>query len=710
MTAWRAFKRFACLSIVAGVPVFAFAAGDGDKLNAATDAAIRTAIESPQLLGDWIFKPQYAVSRDGKRLVYLVAKPDIGTNTTHVSLWMQDLTTKAPPRLVAKLGPPTTGTRDAAHSGTTNPAQLMNPSLSPDGSKVAVVGYDGEGSIGIVDLATGEITQLHPKSGRVPAADGARYDDVAWSPAGDRIAVSFGQVVHGDENKGTDVTVDWDGSLSHQITRIAIVDLTSESIAAETPDTLDVTGFDGAFSWSPDGKVLAFSARRVTDNSYDFKWTDIFALDVLAQKVRPLVVQPGADVNPRWSPDGKSLAYNTDGGAMNWKGGMGLGLLDVATGRSRRLPLTDETGHSAYAMSWYDNTRLLFVGLRHMGCPLFVVPVDGSPARQITPDDLSCLGAGWPAGPGQFVAARHSFAEGTRLVRSPLSAWTPDPVGPDALHGLPGATERVISWKSADGRFTIHGVLITPDDGHKGPRPLLVSVNGGPSMVTPDLYDATAQQLIYPALLRGFAILAPNTRGRGGYGADFADGIRRYRDITPGPFSDIMTGVDYVVKDLGIADPQHMALMGFSYGGLLASYTVSHTDRFRAIIEGEGGGDFRDFATQSYGSIEQDGYAALFGISDPYDPTEAKVFEAQSPFAQAHDIRTPLLIECGALSLAKTECLKFFRIAHKQGHAPTEMVVYPRTGHGVFEPALRYDSAVRETAWLDRWVFGKRPE
>jgi dipeptidyl aminopeptidase/acylaminoacyl peptidase len=697
-------------SMIGGVAMWTLCAATADSagnLQAATDQAIRIAIQSPQLLGYWLFKPQYAVSRDGKVVVYLVEQADIATNSTKISLWAKDLGRGIPPRLVANIGPQARGDRDPARAGTSNPARMLNPSLSPDGSKVALVGFDGEGSIGIVDLATGAIERIVPKAGREPIEANARYDDIEWSPAGNRIAVSFGQTVHGDENKGTEVTVDWDGSLTHQISRIAIVDLKDQSVYAVTPADLDITGFGGAFSWSPDGKQLAFSARHVSDNTFDFKWTDIFALDVETQAVRALVAQPGADVNPRWSPDGKTIAYNTDNGTINWKGGLGIGLYDVASAHSSLMPLSDETGHSAYALNWYDNDQLLFVGLRHMGCPLFVATVSNLATRQLTPDDLTCIGGGWHASGGTIIAAKHSFVEGARLVQSPLETWVPLAIGPDALHGLPKATERTISWKSADGRFTIPAVLITPDDGHTGPRPLLVTVNGGPSMVTSDLYDVDAQQTIYPALLRGFAILAPNTRGRGGYGAEFADGIRRYKDVTPGPFSDIMTGVDYVVKDMKIADPDHMALMGFSYGGLLASYTASHTDRFRAIIEGEGGGDFRDFATQDYGSIQQDGYAALYGISDPYDPVEAKEFEAQSPFTHARDIRTPVLIECGSQSLANTECIKFFRIVHKQGSAPSAMIVYPRTGHGVFEPALRYDSALRETNWLDRWVFGK---
>jgi dipeptidyl aminopeptidase/acylaminoacyl peptidase len=697
-------------SMIAGVLAWSLCAATADSagnLQVATDEAIRTAIQSPQLLGYWLFKPQYAVSRDGKLAVYLVEQADIATNSTKISLWTKDLVRDAPPRLVAYIGPQSRGDRDPARAGTSNPAQMLNPSMSPDGSKVALVGFDGQGSIGIVDIATGGVERIVPKAGRDPVEANARYDDIEWSPAGDQVAVSFVQTIHGDENKGTEVTVDWDGSLTHQISRIAIVNLKDQSVYAVTPADLDITGFGGAFSWSPDGKQLAFSARRVSDNTYDFKWTDIFALDVETQAVRPLVVQPGADVNPRWSPDGQTIAYNTDNGTINWKGGMGIGLYDVTSRRSHTLPLSDETGHSAYAMSWYDSNRLAFVGMRHMGCPLFVANLKGMSIRQASPDDLSCIGGAWAANGGRLVAAKHSFVEGARLVQTPLETWAPKAIGPDAHQGLPKATERTISWKSADGRFTIPAVLITPDDGRTGPRPLLVTVNGGPSMVTSDLYDVDAQQTIYPALLRGFAILAPNTRGRGGYGAEFADGIRRYNDVTPGPFSDIMVGVDYVVKDMKIADPDHMALMGFSYGGLLASYTASHTDRFKAIIEGEGGGDFRDFATQDYGSIQQDGYAALYGISNPYDPVEAKEFEAQSPFTHARDIKTPVLIECGSQSLANTECIKFFRIVRKQSAAPSAMIVYPRTGHGVFEPALRYDSALRETNWLDRWVFAK---
>jgi dipeptidyl aminopeptidase/acylaminoacyl peptidase len=677
-----------------------------DDLQSATQRAVRTAIESPTLLGHWLMKPQYTVSRNGRFAVYAVQTASIATNGYSLSLWEKDLTTDAAPRLVVDLrGQSLGGILNKAHALTSDPNQPINPSLSPDGSKLAIVGYSPTGELAIVDVKSGKVDIVHPQSGRQPLTGSPHYEDVAWSPDGRKLAVTFGEVVWANANVGTEISVDWNGILTAQMSRLAIIDMSNQSLYAETPNDLDVMGFSGAFSWSPDGKHVAFSARRVTDSTYNSKWTDIFEFDVESQKVRPLVVQDGTDIDPHWSPDGRTIAYLTDAGTFRWGKGLSVGLYSLSRGRSRYLLQSEETGGSAFALSWYDSNRVLFTGMRHMGCPLYLGTVSDLSVRAVSPEDLGCIGTALPAAGNTVIAGSHSFANSSVLVRSSLAQWNPVSIGPAAPAGLPAASVKTISWRSSDGRFAIPAILITPEDGRTGPRPLLVTVNGGPSMVTSDLYDASAQQLIYPALLRGFAVLAPNTRGRGGYGEAFSGGIRDYKDVTPGPFGDVMSGVDYVVDDLHIADPQHLALMGFSYGGLLASYAASHTDRFKVIIEGEGSGDFRDFATQSYGSIEQTGYGSIYGISDPYDPEEAKIFAAQSPFTDARNIKTPLLIECGSESLAKTECLKFFRLVRRKSAAPSTMAVYPRTGHGIFEPSLRYDAAMRETAWIDQWVL-----
>jgi dipeptidyl aminopeptidase/acylaminoacyl peptidase len=72
------------------------------------------------------------------------------------------------------------------------------------------------------------------------------------------------------------------------------------------------------------------------------------------------------------------------------------------------------------------------------------------------------------------------------------------------------------------------------------------------------------------------------------------------------------------------------------------------------------------------------------------------------------NVKTPLLIECGSSALAPADCIRYFRAIKEQTSTPTELIVYPRTGHGVFEPALRYDSAKRQVEWMDRYVTGRQ--
>jgi dipeptidyl aminopeptidase/acylaminoacyl peptidase len=94
------------------------------------------------------------------------------------------------------------------------------------------------------------------------------------------------------------------------------------------------------------------------------------------------------------------------------------------------------------------------------------------------------------------------------------------------------------------------------------------------------------------------------------------------------------------------------------------------------------------------------------GFELPWDPAALKVLMDQSPIYMANRIRTPTLLEYGALSAAKSAGAPLFG-ALQQFHVPSKFIVYPRTGHGVEEPVLLLDSFERNLAWFDRWLLGK---
>jgi dipeptidyl aminopeptidase/acylaminoacyl peptidase len=350
---------------------------------------------------------------------------------------------------------------------------------------------------------------------------------------------------------------------------------------------------------------------------------------------------------------------------------------------------------------------VLFVGMRGMSCPLFSVSIEANRTTQLTPSDLGCNGASRTA-QGWIYTVRHSYEHPGELIASKPQPWKPVSISRLPVSTTqPRARVSAVSWPSSDGKFTIPSVLITPEKKPAGKRPLYVSIAGGPNMVTPFVYNGQAQHPVLAALLRDYAVLIPNTRGRGGYGKQFAEAIADEQSFIAGGFSDVMAGVDYAIRSLDV-DPERMLLAGFSYGGTMAFYASAHTDRFKAIFAAEGIVDALGRIAQNDAFMPNIRQRTLFGVSNIYDPAEQRVMSEQSPLKYVATVKTPLLIECGSSALAPADCIRYFRAIKEQTSTPTELIVYPRTGHGVFEPALRYDSAKRQVEWMDRYVTGRQ--
>jgi dipeptidyl aminopeptidase/acylaminoacyl peptidase len=215
---------------------------------------------------------------------------------------------------------------------------------------------------------------------------------------------------------------------------------------------------------------------------------------------------------------------------------------------------------------------------------------------------------------------------------------------------------------------------------------------------------------LYPFLTyatRGYAVFVPNNRGRNGWGMPLRDAMPEHSDYVAGPYRDVMAGIDALIAK-GIVDPARMGISGFSYGGALTAYIVTQTNRFRAASIGEGA---VDPVAQLFGLGGQPDAVALQhdqrGYNLPWDPAAKKAIEAQTPLYLADRVKTPCLLEYGVLSEAKSDGVPFFNALQHFG-VPSELIVYPRTGHGADEPLLLLDSFERNLAWFEKWLAPKK--
>lgn len=258
----------------------------------------------------------------------------------------------------------------------------------------------------------------------------------------------------------------------------------------------------------------------------------------------------------------------------------------------------------------------------------------------------------------------------------------------------------VVKWKGANGD-PVEGVLELPPDYKPGQKvPLVVEIHGGPTTAT--YYKL--QYWIYGRTLlpaKGYAVLCPNYRGSTGYGDKFTtDLIGRENDFD---VTDILKGVDHLVEQ-GIADPDKLAVSGWSNGGYLTNCLITKTPRFKAAISGAGIVD----AVTEWGSNDEPAYTMVFKQGLPW--TNPKRFHESSSTYQLDKVRTPTLIHVGANDerCPPAHSRMLYRALKEYVKVPTELVVYPGEGHGLMKYRNRQAKMEWDLAWLDRYVMGRK--
>jgi dipeptidyl aminopeptidase/acylaminoacyl peptidase len=181
----------------------------------------------------------------------------------------------------------------------------------------------------------------------------------------------------------------------------------------------------------------------------------------------------------------------------------------------------------------------------------------------------------------------------------------------------------------------------------------------------------------------GFAVLRPNPRGSSGYGKKFR--FANYNDWGGADYADIMAGVDHVIG-MGVADPERMVVMGWSYGGFMTSWVIGHTDRFRAAAVGAGVTNLWSFT----GTADIPSFLPDYFAGEPWQNFEA--YAKHSPMRYVDKMTTPTLILHGEADerVPITQGYELYAALKRRG-VQTEMVTYPRQPHGPNEPKFVLD-------------------
>ncbi|BDC52558.1 prolyl oligopeptidase [Bryobacterales bacterium F-183] len=451
--------------------------------------------------------------------------------------------------------------------------------------------------------------------------------------------------------------------------------------------------------WSPDSARIAFETHP-TPGADDGPIADVMEVEVETGNVRAIATTKGTESSPRYSPDGKYIAFvHIAGEAARVLRGSRVALYTRANGNVRDLPASHD--ESPQIVGWAkDSTRIYFAESRGTRSELYVAPVDGPITTLYAPTSGTNTGVTLNATATHFGMVSQTPNEPAEAYVLDLASNKPVRVS-EANTGIPRtgiAETRLIKWKSSKDGKEIEGLLTLPLGYQAGRKyPLILNIHGGPAGAFNEQFIGNAA--IYPIAAfaeKGFAVLRPNPRGSSAYGRGFRNA--NVNDWGGGDYLDLMSGVDEVIKQ-GIADADKLAVMGWSYGGYMTNWVITQTSRFKCAASGAG---LSNMASM-WGTNDIPGLIDEYFTGPWYDQPQR--YENLSPLFHAKKVTTPTLFLHGEqdFRVPITQAYEMHNALERRGVA-TQMVAYPRTPHGPQEPKFLQDVMQRHLDWVDRYI------
>jgi dipeptidyl aminopeptidase/acylaminoacyl peptidase len=496
---------------------------------------------------------------------------------------------------------------------------------------------------------------------------------------------------------------EWRENVRHHV---FVADVESRRVTDLTPGDVDsppTQQEDAAIAFSPDGREIAFVSNREGNDRE--AWTtnnDVFIVPVSGGEIRKLTPNPAADVQPVFSPDGKTVYVRAQRRPGFESDRWYLDAYDRATGARRTLFENPDLSVGDYTLS-PDGSRIWFTAGQDARDHLFAIPASGgSPSRFAEGGTISSPSAGRNAvvfsrstltAPAEIVLRSTNEApqqSETSLTAENASMLKEVAIARPQSHRVNGA-----------GGTPIQYWLLTPPHFDAARKyPVVFLIHGGPQGAWADAWSYRWNPALWAA--QGWVVVAPNPRGSTGFGQKFVD------QISNDWGGRVMVDLDAVfnaVSKLPYVDSTRMGIAGASYGGYAVNWIIGHTDRFKAAVSHDGVFNLESMsmATEELWFPEWE-----FG-GRPWDPKARAQFAKWSPHLFAHNIKTPTLIITNELDyrVPVDQGLQMFTVLRRNG-VPAEMIVFPDEGHWVLKAnnSRYWHQAVFD--WLTKHLSGAR--
>ena len=567
-----------------------------------------------------------------------------------------------------------------------------HPRFSPDGNYLAFLSARTDTTqIWLMQVDGGEAWQFsYEKQG---------VGSFKWSPSGDKIAFLMTdpktEQEEKDEKEKRDVIlVDQNFKYSHIYLKSFLAKKDTSMASRITDGNYHITDFN----WNPNNKTIVFAHTIEPTINSQFVSGDISVVNIKTKTVKDIVTWEGKDENPIFTPNGKSIVFTSDGGKIEAIGLSDTYKISSNGGKPEKLVETPNRDARIISVS-ADNNYVFVADANRTKSEVYKISLSSSNISPMLNLKGRVSSPKLSDDSKKIVFVKQELDKPSEVFISELNTINPKQISNfNPTKDFPKlAKTEIITWKSKDG-LVIEGLITYPTKYNKRKKyPLAVIIHGGPAGVFSETF--TGARSIYNIeyfASKGYAVLRPNPRGSNGYGKDFR--FANFKDWGFGDYEDIMSGVDKVI-DMGVADPNRLAVMGWSYGGYMTSFVVTRTNRFKAASMGAGLPNLVSMTT----TTDIPDYLVAHMGAEFWEDYET--YEKHSAIYRINNVKTPTQVIHGSndLRVPFTQGQEFY-VALKRKGVSTEMVVYPRTPHGPREPKLLMDVSPRILAWLDQFI------
>lgn len=617
------------------------------------------------------------ISPDGRLIAFVVTVMDKEANKPNSDIWV------------------VSSTGSNLRQLTLSPKVDYCPRWSPDGEKIAFISTrSGTPQVYLINLSGGE---AYPVTNLSTGAS-----SVIWSPKGTHLAFTspvYPDCADDDCNKKRNEEQEksmvkariydhllyrhlsswWDGTRSH----VFIVPVEGGKAVDVSPGDYDTPpaalGSSGDFAFSPDGTEICF----VRNIDLELKLSlgtnnDLFLTSVNGGEIKPITTNKANDNSPKYSPDGRYIAYRAMARPGHEADKYSLILYDRKT--QDRMSLSENLDRSVGETLWAsDSTAIYFSAEENARSAVFKTTLKDNKLEKIIE--------------GHFLSSLNLTPDGKKMIFLKQSTDHPSDVysldlQTKKITQLTDINQDVLSklemnpaeefWFEGAAKEKVHGLLVKPPFFEAGKKyPLLVLIHGGPQSAWNDEFHFRWNVQMFAA--PGYVTAMINFHGSTGYGQKFTDSISG--DWGGKPYKDIMKGLDYILANYHFIDKERLAAAGASYGGYMINWIEGQTDRFNCLVSHAGVFDLPSM----YGATDELWFPEWEYLGTPW--TSPEQYQKWSPSSNIRNFKTPCLVIHGQndYRVPLSQALFFFTALQRM-KVPSKFLYIPDESHTVQKP------------------------